>query len=113
MFALYEQYGVPNASGVGIDVMKTEVAIRAAFVADPNTMRPIINAEIEHYLPLVDRDASSRAYISLLRRCMGEVSDLEAQHAEKMKAALALIETKKVSPAGGSASLTNVARATS
>jgi hypothetical protein len=95
MFALYEQYGVPLDPGPGIDMVKTEAAMSAAYDADPQTLRPIFNAEITHYQPFVDRDYASRTYVALLRRCMGEAVDLEAQHAEKMRAALDKLNAAK------------------
>ena len=98
MFALYEEYGVPYNDGrVGLDLIKTEAAIQAAYDGDPAGMAPICRSEINFHQPLVERDHSSRVYVQILTRVMGEQDDIQAAHDERMRAALAALAAGKAS----------------
>lgn len=95
MFALYERYGVKKNNGLSLDLSATEQAIRNAYTAAPDVLRPIINDELILHEPMIDRDHSCRTYSSLLRRVIGADSDLDRDHVEKMNVALAALSQPK------------------
>lgn len=73
---------------------RNEAGIRAAFGRnDPKALREILEQELVYYVPLCDRDHSSRDYVAMIKRVLSILGeDPHAEHAAKMAAALAALK---------------------